>query len=67
MLKKLSQLKQHHQIMWSVGITVAIVALWRGVWMLFDVYMFPSMPVLSAFTSIVIGITMIAVTQYRLK
>lgn len=66
MFKKLSQLKKYHQLVWSLIIAVAMVSLWRGIWRLFDVYLFPGDPMLSSGASVIIGVSLIAITHHRL-
>ena len=40
----------------SLIIVVAIIMLWRGVWGLLDIYLFPDIPTLSYVVSISMGI-----------
>ena len=40
-------------------LAVAIVFVWRGVWGLTDVYLFPASPTLSFVTSIAIGVILL--------
>ncbi|MBI4159489.1 hypothetical protein HY500_04520 [Candidatus Woesearchaeota archaeon] len=42
MLKKISRMKTHHQIIFSIMIGVAVISFWRGVWELQDIYLFPN-------------------------
>lgn len=36
--------------------TCAIVLVWRGLWILFDLYVFPDNPILSAILGIIVGL-----------
>lgn len=38
---------------------VAIVSIWRGTWLLMDLYLFPSSPVLSSMVSIGAGLALL--------
>lgn len=38
---------------------VAFVAIWRGVWLLMDLYLFPSSPILSSIVSIGAGVALL--------
>ena len=66
MFEKFSQLKKRHQLLYSLVIAVAMVSLWRGIWQLFDFYIFPDTPILLSIVSVVIGISLIALTHHRL-
>ena len=38
---------------------IGIVMVWRGVWFLLDLYLFPNHPELSGLTSLLIGLTIL--------
>ena len=44
MLKKIPELKKKHQVLTAVLVGTSVIAFWRGVWGLFDLYLFPSNP-----------------------
>jgi len=66
MWKKWSKLKAHHQLLCSIVIAFALVGIWRGIWRLYDLYLFPENPLLSFGGSLVIGIVIFAITHYSL-
>lgn len=55
MLKFFMNLKKQHQVVFAIVMSIAVVAIWRGVWGLMDWYLFPTNPLLSYLFSIVIG------------
>ncbi|XSG86073.1 MAG: hypothetical protein ACPW60_04965 [Methylohalobius sp. ZOD2] len=52
---KLVQFKSEHPNINTLVIVSAIIMLWRGVWGLLDVYLFPGSPTLSYLVSIALG------------
>lgn len=51
----------------KIAFTVtAIVMVWRGVWGLFDHYLFPENPDLSYITSIILGMLILLVDDFEL-
>ncbi|MEA3429948.1 MAG: hypothetical protein U9R08_01610 [Nanoarchaeota archaeon] len=67
MYSKLKKLKKHHQLLYSLLIAIGIVAIWRGVWMLLDLYFFSNNPAISALMSLIIGLLIIFLTHYKLS
>jgi len=67
MFKKLEDLRKHHQLIYSFVIAIAFISIWRGAWNLFDYYIFPSNFVLSAVTTLVIGVIILAITNQKLS
>lgn len=54
----------------NIGIFVAVtgvVMIWRGMWQLMDMYLFPGQPLLSSITSVVIGITILLLDDFLLN
>jgi hypothetical protein len=47
-------------LLYLVGV-VAVVAMWRGLWGLMDIYLWPNNPKRSNWVSFIIGFVMIAV------
>lgn len=45
---------------------VAVVSIWRGTWLLLDLYVFPSSPVLSSIVSIGAGIVLLFAAGWSL-
>lgn len=66
MLKKLSTLKKHHQLLFSLIVLSGVVCLWRGVWGLLDIYLLPNNLPLSFILSIVLGVGIISVVHYTI-
>ena len=48
-------------------LAIAIVAVWRGVWGLMDIYLFPDNQSLSLILSLVIGIFILYFNDHRLN
>jgi len=67
MFKKLNKLKKAEKFIYSLIIAVAIVGIWRGVWMLLDLYLLPKNNAISAVVSLVIGVLVLAVTHHKLS
>jgi len=67
MYERFKKLKSHHQLIWSLVIATALVSVWRGIWGLMDVFIFPSNKLISVTISLVIGIIIFIVIHYRLK
>lgn len=67
MFKKISEMKSHHQLIFSILIAFAMISFWRGVWGLMDVYLFPDNHVLSLWVSLLLGILTLIVTNYATK
>ena len=67
MLKKLSKMKTHHQVLFAVIIAFAVISFWRGIWGLMDVYLFPEHLPLSFSASFLLGLVILVVTHYAAK
>ena len=50
----------------SLIIVVAIIMLWRGVWGLLDLYLFPGVPTLSYLVSIAISLLVLYLNDFHL-
>lgn len=50
-----------------IVIVTAIVFVWRGIWGLSDLFIFPENELLSLSTSILIGITLLLLTDFKKK
>lgn len=46
---------------------IAVVSLWRGTWLLMDLYVFPSSPAVSAVVSIGLGIVLLLAAGWSLE
>lgn len=67
MFHKHAKLKTEHKITFAIVIGFAVVAFWRGVWGLLDVYLFPDNPSLSLWLSALLGIAILVITGYLSK
>lgn len=63
----LSKLKKHHKIIFAVIVATAVVMFWRGVWGLMDVFLFPDDYSLSSLVSVVLGLSLLALTHYKFR
>lgn len=66
MIKKISTLKKHHQLFFSFIVVTGVTAVWRGIWGLLDMYLFPDNMELSYVVSLLLGIGIIATTHYTI-
>jgi len=46
---------------------IGVVMVWRGVWFLLDLYLFPNQPTLSGLTSLVIGLAILYLPNGRIN
>lgn len=56
-----------HQILVALLIGFAVIAFWRGIWGLLDIYLFPSDYRLSLWASMILGLLILAGTHYTVK
>ena len=52
---------------YAIIIGFAVIAFWRGVWGLLDIYVFPSNLELSLWTTTILGIIILAFTHHLIK
>jgi len=67
MFKKLSKVKKHHQFIYALIIGISVISIWRGIWMLLDIYLLPNNPATSATIPLVLGIIILLVTHQKLS
>ncbi|OGK20231.1 hypothetical protein A3C23_03295 [Candidatus Roizmanbacteria bacterium RIFCSPHIGHO2_02_FULL_37_13b] len=67
MYKKFQLLHKHYQLIYSLIISTAVVGIWRGIWMLMDIFILPNDALLSAASSFSIGIIIITIAHYHLS
>jgi len=67
MFSKITKMKLHHQTIFSLIIGTAVIAFWRGVWGLMDIYLFPSDLQISLWSSVIIGLGILGITHYVVK
>ena len=66
-LEKEAKRRSLRNLSTTVIIAFAIVAFWRGVWGLMDLYFFPGAPKLSFIYSILIGIIILFLTKHLMS
>jgi len=64
---RVKRLEHRHHVLAALLVGTGIVLLWRGIWDLADVYLFPSQDVLSAAVSILIGFLILYSRNFDLK
>lgn len=67
MYKKFQKMGYFRQIIFALLVGFAIVAFWRGVWGLLDVYLLPTNVALSMWASAAIGVIILIVTHDVVK
>lgn len=67
MFKDFKKLKSNHQTTFAIIIAFAVISFWRGLWGLFDVYLFPENYVLSLWASIITGLVILIATHYTVR
>ena len=61
-----AQLQHKRTTFNSIIIVVAIIMLWRGVWGLLDLYLFPGIPTLSYVVSISVSLLVLYLNDFHL-
>ena len=67
MLKKFSELKKHHQFLYSLVIGLGVIIFWRGVWDLWHYFVFPSNMLLSGGIAVLVGLIIMYSAHYKLS
>jgi len=67
MIKKISKMKSHHQLLFAIIIGFAVISFWRGVWGLSDEYLLPGNYRLSLWVSVFVGILILIFTHRATK
>lgn len=62
-----ARLKDLHPTVNAIVVVFAIIMLWRGVWGLLDVYLFPGSPTFSYLLSIALGALVLHLDDFSLK
>jgi hypothetical protein len=60
------KLKSNHLIL-ALIIGTAVISVWRGIWNLLDLYLYPSDIVISSIISIILGLGILIVTHQVAK
>jgi len=63
---KINKLKQQHPNANAIIIVLGIIMLWRGVWGLLDIYLFPGLPTLSHLVTISLGILLLYLDDFSM-
>jgi hypothetical protein len=63
---KMYKLKNNHLIL-ALIIGTAVISVWRGIWNLLDLYLYPSDIVMSSIISIIVGLGILIVTHQVAK
>lgn len=50
----------------SIVVVVAIIMLWRGIWGLMDMYLFPGNPLISYSVSVGVGLLLLFLDDFKL-
>ncbi len=66
MVKGWKELSWYKKFSFSLLLAIGFVAVWRGIWYLFDIYLLPNSQVWSAVLSVLIGVTMFALAHRKL-
>jgi len=67
MFQKINQFKRKHKILFAILIGFSVVSFWRGAWGILDVFVFPNNYTLSCITSLILGISLLAITNYIIE
>ena len=59
--------EHNHHIFAALLVGSALVLMWRGIWNLADIYLFPNQDFLSAIISILIGFLILYMRDFNLK
>ena len=65
--KTVSRLKELHPTINALIVVFAIIMVWRGVWALLDIYLFPGSPTFSALLSIALGAFVLYLDDFSLN
>ncbi len=63
---KLQELKTLHPTANVIVIIFAIIMLWRGIWGLLDLYLFPGSPAFSHILTVIIGATILYLDDFSI-
>ena len=63
----IEKIEKRHYVLTAVLIATAIILFWRGIWMLADEFLFPSMPWLSALVGLLAGLLILYARGFHLK
>lgn len=61
------KLKKKHPNLYIVIAAASVVMFWRGVWGLLDIYLFPGNEVASHIASLLVGLTLLFINDFKLS
>ncbi len=61
------KMKHHHKTLFALLIGAAIIAFWRGLWGLMDIYVIPDNYELSLWVTLLAGAIILAGTHYAVR
>jgi len=64
MVEKRVEKRRIRKVLYTIIIAFAIVAFWRGVWGLMDLYLFPNNHTLSLWISVFVGLAILYTTKH---
>jgi hypothetical protein len=67
MLQRINKLKPFKKVIFTLLIGLSVVAFWRGAWGIMDTYILPNNPELSYWSSILIGLFILYLTNHWTK
>jgi hypothetical protein len=59
--------RRRNNTTFAILIAFAVIAFWRGIWGLMDIYLFPENYPLSLWVSVAIGLLILVITHYTTK
>ena len=66
-LKKIKFFERKHPVLAAFMIGLALIMVWRGIWLLADEYLFPGNTIVSALVSIAIGLIILYFRDFDLE
>ena len=67
MFKKIKKFRKKHNSNWNIFLVcVCIVMIWRGVWNLLDIFVFPNNPFVSNIICILLWLTILLIDDWKL-
>lgn len=67
MFERFKKKKRSKQIILSLGVGISLIAFWRGIWGLMDLYIFPNNYELSLWLSLLAGLAVLYLTHHLIK
>ena len=67
MIESYKKLKRKHKNIFAFFVIIALILIWRGVWGLADIFLFPSNQTISFLFSIIIGLVILAILRFTVS